>query len=973
MNKNSLALLVILIAAGCAAAQAPADALGGARRPQGDAVAQDLERDLERARLLASREGDLGAALLAYEKVARAAGAGSDLASRALLAKARVLDQLGRAGDARLSLETAAQGTGDAAAQARTMLEQASFIQDEDWQVSGRIHRAIAKLYKNETAKEAIDELTLIGGASVPALAEAMRNEKSDIAFLGRGVTAMKEIGGPRVAKWFGAMARDPDTIYRRTVLDQLSRDTNGGSNKKLAAMEIADDLVFLLQDEDLDVAVNACGQLGRIAEVAVVSIDIDTLLTFFDRCDSARLAGAIHNLRRLGFHDRALADAALRQKIVDRLGSYMERKDGHLGRQIEGVVVSWVNPLGAAGCELWFEFATRAPTDMQAMNWYGIYPTGDYADFPLERVVDYLRLIPAEEFAAFKELGDKARESTRVGAMLRSAQTILKARKTQSGTGRPEDVPFALEIIHMVGPDRSLRELEELTWSCGRPDDLQGAVDLIDCFAQPEIILYAISRMRLEPAVLVIDPLVDHLKKLVAAASPNDDALFIQGDIGQWVQAIVLREDPENLKEMMKLLEVDRRFYYPLCERMTKIASPAAHEHLLTLVAQKDEGPLAAAARHLVFQKLLESGDARAVPLLIAAVSTGLQYSASYKHGKGSRDYPKPDAPRSGLDKLDEVVRSKVWSGADLARIVDGVLAAGGDEAWRRLATSYDDSGSSWTGFPVEVRRLIEDRVLAAPEESRRRILKAILPNREACLQPVKLIRGIAELDDPVLMQVAISAMPLPLEPALKSILVAALDREEAASFLDHALAKAGHSGDPELRPLIRRRLSATSERLRRTAMYALVNFDAESAIPDIVALAKDPQSTTRIELCKLLARNPSRESAPVLIELLRDRESGVRQAADEALRQIQFYFEQKDRWEKWLKGAGLESGNAAEALLEQAGPGQPKDQRLLAIASLGSLRVPETLPILIRWTSDQDPEIAAAARKAVTRINGD
>ncbi len=43
----------------------------------------------------------------------------------------------------------------------------------------------------------------------------------------------------------------------------------------------------------------------------------------------------------------------------------------------------------------------------------------------------------------------------------------------------------------------------------------------------------------------------------------------------------------------------------------------------------------------------------------------------------------------------------------------------------------------------------------------------------------------------------------------------------------------------------------------------------------------------------------------------------------------------------------------------------------RVAAIASLGTLGVPETLPFLIELMEDGDAEVAAAASAAVQRIN--
>jgi HEAT repeat protein len=73
---------------------------------------------------------------------------------------------------------------------------------------------------------------------------------------------------------------------------------------------------------------------------------------------------------------------------------------------------------------------------------------------------------------------------------------------------------------------------------------------------------------------------------------------------------------------------------------------------------------------------------------------------------------------------------------------------------------------------------------------------------------------------------------------------------------------------------------------------------------------------------------------------------------------------------WAKLAKDSGLSATSAAEALVQQAQSGDRK-VRLAAIDSLGTLAVPETLPVLIRLMQDQDAEVATRAGAAVQRIN--
>nr|MBP8301287.1 HEAT repeat domain-containing protein [Planctomycetota bacterium] len=88
-------------------------------------------------------------------------------------------------------------------------------------------------------------------------------------------------------------------------------------------------------------------------------------------------------------------------------------------------------------------------------------------------------------------------------------------------------------------------------------------------------------------------------------------------------------------------------------------------------------------------------------------------------------------------------------------------------------------------------------------------------------------------------------------------------------------------------------------------------------------------------------------------------------------ALERIRFFQEQQAYWQNAKAGIDTSPANATAKLLAQAKPGEPKDQRLLALRSLAVLGSPESLPYLIDWTKDPDAEVAAAALEAVTTIH--
>ena len=109
----------------------------------------------------------------------------------------------------------------------------------------------------------------------------------------------------------------------------------------------------------------------------------------------------------------------------------------------------------------------------------------------------------------------------------------------------------------------------------------------------------------------------------------------------------------------------------------------------------------------------------------------------------------------------------------------------------------------------------------------------------------------------------------------------------------------------------------------------------------------------------------NLNEDAVPVVLSLL-DQLHGLRSE----LKNLAQALEQA-HWDRVIKGLDASPASAAEKLLLQAKPGAPKEQRLLAITSLGALGVPEALPFLIEWSTDADADVAAKAKAAITQIH--
>jgi hypothetical protein len=223
---------------------------------------------------------------------------------------------------------------------------------------------------------------------------------------------------------------------------------------------------------------------------------------------------------------------------------------------------------------------------------------------------------------------------------------------------------------------------------------------------------------------------------------------------------------------------------------------------------------------------------------------------------------------------------------------------------------------------------------------------------------------------------------------PHLRQVVLTELERTGAAkqvlapqqalveSFLDgddgklavtaaRALATAGLTVDPER--LAKNRHAG----VRRAAIARVAATTDPAGETTLLPLLRDPDALVRAAAAEFYGARVSKQAVPELIALLRDPAESVRKAAAEALTRIRFFHEQQAHWDRVLKGLDASPASAAEKLLLQAKPGARKEQRLLAITSLGTLGVPEALPFLIEWTQDADAELAAAAKAAITQIH--
>ncbi len=227
-------------------------------------------------------------------------------------------------------------------------------------------------------------------------------------------------------------------------------------------------------------------------------------------------------------------------------------------------------------------------------------------------------------------------------------------------------------------------------------------------------------------------------------------------------------------------------------------------------------------------------------------------------------------------------------------------------------------------------------------------------------------LLSGQAQLQ-----KAALGWLAGPPEPAQHRTLLDALGRTVDRQVAEE-IAAALRTGGAELSVEdLARALQSDRAPVLEVVLAKLAPQLGAAALPQVLPVLQREPGAVRAAACAYLGSLGDLRAVPPLLVALRDADAGVRAAATEALRAVRFYHEQKAHWDRVAAGQPqLSSQAAAAALLQQASADQPRARRLLAIAALGRLGVPEALPQLIEWVDDADAEIAAAATAAIAQV---
>jgi HEAT repeat protein len=420
------------------------------------------------------------------------------------------------------------------------------------------------------------------------------------------------------------------------------------------------------------------------------------------------------------------------------------------------------------------------------------------------------------------------------------------------------------------------------------------------------------------------------------------------------------------------------------LIDRLIAREQPPADPALVAFLRDSAGEGSERSVRCLVATHLLLRGGRDAVPLLPAA------------YRRGMAEYSPPMWARQGLvahNVASSTRRPLVWlavlntsnparltpltelAPADVARAFDLCLATGLMEPWYDTRDAISLSNRKEWDLPEPALEVICKRALDCPDPKliNNLIIHLLGPLSEQCVEASRaLALRCFEHADPEIRRRALEAIQVPaVSPAVREKVIVLLgDPDE--SVVQKAMEVLTSALEPNAVELFTPLLSHPHPGVRSRAVTSLSYLNRPGTIDLILPLLEnEKQWFVRQAACEAAGVLQDRRAVQGLLSALRDRNEPVRKAAKKALDAIQFYVDQTERWERILKHSSIQAPNAAEALLAQAKNDQPKNIRLAAIASLGTLGLPETLPVLIAMMQDQDPQIAQSAAAAVEKIN--
>lgn len=929
----------------------------------------EAEQALQRGILAEESQGDLGQAERLYREALQRS-ASVQITTQGNLRLALVLMKLGKLDEAQHLLRETSGAPNEWGERARQLLGAGSERKPDD-RIQARIDRAILRLQEtnhDETSKAASSELTWIGERAAKALVDAMRRDALDLRFIGRGTMVLAQIGDGVLVDYLSTIASSDDESLLRTVISTFGYWYRQGAHENVVPLgnpELRNAFLPLLIHTSPRIREQAYTQLLPVLDRQFLERGLDDEDAGVRSALWKRLPERWSSLQQLDLRSndaKAMHVASFLEFLTPLAIHAIER-----GESLESI--EWLHGqliMGGLRSQEQWELFKRVLTYQDGPRTLWTFPATREASMFSPR---------AAWFASWVReiLSDKP--STQRSKPVEQVDMAIAACLS---TWNVDDVPAVAEVLQLgLGMQTGFEWLAKHAGA-------HHLSALLPLFSGRIIGPLAGWMAEQDFLPTTFEPLLASIRKGLSSGSsipPYNTTVLLSAwlhldhpEVARAVAELTQTHDELAVRLITDVLAVhgDERFaetYAALLVRRAPV-TPAQRNHLFGLCVRY--GVTSAEPYLAAYAEGMKETPYRGIDI------TGTQWTFLYDAKTGERCHTglsEADESRivehcilahdqAGFDTLTIFplrttsgsvsgsatcfLRLPTWAKELLYRHADRI-------PWREAA-SVRRVSQSWTSYERHVYAMIQGVEAARREGVAEDVLTSFLSR---CLQHPEsevakvTLRGAIQHSRPQLVQ---DVIPLLQDEELE---------RDAFEWLTR------YPEVPEARQAVRACLDCENPTLRALAIASFAAREPERAAALIRPLLNDPVDHVRHVAASSLGHLLDKESIPKLVPLLRDSSDSVRDEARKALDAIGYYYDQKARWERWLRDENLGATSAADALIQQAKTGKTEEIRLAAIRSLGVLAVPETLPVLIEWMGSSDAKIAAAAREAVTMIH--
>ncbi|HZN40040.1 MAG TPA: HEAT repeat domain-containing protein [Planctomycetota bacterium] len=937
----------------------------------------DAARALARARVIEEQEGDLKEAESAYRTLLGDAAA-SAVHGEAALRLGAMLWRLDKKDDGKPFLERAVAAGGDVAAQATAVLqgqsEAGKQAQERREKARALVNRIDDLSWKPRDANGQLDEgttlalrdLKWLGEDAASALVERLdpfhtleegglsTGVGQPVPNLSLLVGTLWEVGTAPALQFLTRAADDKNVAWRRFITKHAG----------LVAPDLMPALVRFLRDAD------PTGEVPRNLNRVLWSVPVPTLVELVgDDHPGARaagLAGLAEVWHNLPVPEQAriveVLDVAVRRALRDS-----EPRAAHAAWQL----VSRFAMCGPrAARRLVLGEVARYPDGIEAFG-----ADLEHLSWPLDDAeIDLL-------LAACRALKSPSTQQQTTSSYARIALQMVFSRHLPEWSARSVDSVLELLELGYGGDNSAEPNCVRHLFASMNATQLERFVRVMPKLARTDLTFGSLSKADLTPAVFpALREVIDSDLRGSPRNWPGDSLSRLLWNVGRtgapeaatWLTEFVDRVPGSSTHVARALLELGRT-----------VDAETVRVGLRKLLVAPD----AADVRSELFAELARLGDEPSIALFPRAYALGLggyNAPAARRRGLFSQDLANEQPLGAsgigflGLTPAPTNQQRVAWHGYSDAQLV---------QAWSALL-SCEARDKVWSEIqrmseriPVPVMPLLASELPALwaklPAEQRSSTINTVLHtfgsvtvDQVAAGSSMRsAIESLLRANDFDLAAGTLIKLPNKVAPEFADDALALLRRATSPGYFAPFLKRAGIDLRTEDWQLALRDKNPSN---RMGTLYALPAPLDPKLQQDVEALLRDdPTEEVRTSAANTLARVLAMDAVTPLLEALRDPSATVRKAATEALERFRFQQEQQAFWANAKAGIDTSPSSAAAKLLAQAKPGEAKDQRLLAIRSLGALGAPESLPYLIEWTKDADAEIAAASRAAVAKIH--